>query len=474
MTLGGIQLGGLASGLDTGALIDAILAFESRSVRAMEGRKAGEQAKLTLIGTFEGLVNKLKDKARELQVAGNFFAHALTVGQEGYAAFTTSGGAEAGAHTLEIFALAAADRYAFAGVADPEAALGTGTVSFTYAGTPYSVNVIAGSDNLTDIAAAINTAAGAEVTASVVNVGTEAAPSYQLVIAGDETGADFTLTGLTSSVTGLSGATQVSIASNASIEIDGLAVQRSGNLFSNVLPGVSFTVSRTTELDVPLTFTVAVDPAGIRENIKGFVDAYNETIGFINKQNTFSLDSGPGGALFGDNVLESIRTNLRRALFTPDRTVFAAAPDYGSFGTLGIELQGDGTLKIDETKLDAKLTTDLDAFEQFFNRADDLVTSTVDERGVFVKLEEILDGLLDTRTSLDGTTAIEGLFKSRRTSGNRQIRDFDREIERLEFRLEKLEESLVRKFAALEQLLGGMQAQQAFLSSSMAFPDFQR
>src|SRR5688572_379725 len=126
MTFGGIQFGGLASGLDTNAIIAAILGVEGRTMRQLEARKEDEQKKLTLLGTFQGLVEKLQDKARDLQTAGNFFAHELAVGEEGIANFTLSGSAEAGAHTLEVLSLAAADRYAFAGVADP-AATGLGT-----------------------------------------------------------------------------------------------------------------------------------------------------------------------------------------------------------------------------------------------------------------------------------------------------------------------------------------------------------
>src|SRR5262249_53324876 len=150
--------------------------------------------------------------------------------------------------------------------------------------------------------------AGADVTASVVNVGTSATPSYQLVVAGDDTGADFTITGLTSSVAELSGATRVSTATNAEIAIDGLTVQRSSNLFSDVLPGVSFTVSRVTPTGTPMSFTVDLDPSGIKENIKGFVDAYNEVVKFVNAQNAFTQEGGAGGELFGDSALDAVRS----------------------------------------------------------------------------------------------------------------------------------------------------------------------
>jgi len=463
----GIQFGGLASGLDTAAIIDAILAVEGRGVRTLEGRKAGENQKLTLLGTFEGLVKTLQDKARDLRQASDFFAYELTAAQEGVADFTLAGQVEDGAHTLEVLSLAAADRYAFAGVADPAASLGAGTISFTYNGTAHSVDVLAGSDSLNGIAAAINTAAGDDVTATVVNVGTTTAPSWQLVLAGDDTGADFAITGLTSSVAGLTGATQVSVAANAQARVNGLLVERSSNLFSDVLPGVSFTVARTTEPGVPLTFTVALDPEGVRENVKGFVDAYNAVLEFVNKQNTFTLEAGAGGELFGDRALEAVRTTLRRAVLEADRTLVSTDTEgYASLGLLGIELQNDGTLQLDESKLDEKLAANPELFSDFFRREDDALTTTVDERGIFVKLEEMLDDLLDAQTA-PGGDRVDGLFAARKDSINRQIRDFDKQIESQERRLEALETTLVAKFSALERLLSGLQSQSAFLAGAL-------
>ena len=465
----GITFSGLASGLDTQAIIDAILAVEGRSQRALEGRKSDEQKKLTLLGTFEGLVNKLRDKARDLQKAGNFYAHELSVGDETVANFTLSGNAQSGAHTLLVTSLASADRYAFDGVADPDTTgLGAGNISFDYDGVTYSVDVVSGSDTLNEIAAAINTAADGKVTASVVNAGTSTSPSYQLVLAGDDSGADFAITGLTTSVAGLTGATRVSVASNAIAVIDGLTVERSSNLFADVLPGVSFTVSRKQDpLDDPVTFTIETDPAGIRDNIKEFVDAYNEVIDFTNKQNTFSTDSGPGGPLFGDGVLSAIRGGLRRALFNPDPTVLAANPNYGSLGNIGIDVQNDGRLEIDESELDEKLNGDLRAFADFFNRADDLATTEVDERGAFVRVVESIESLTKNATAVDGETTIEGLFAARRTAINKLIKGFDKDIDNLQLRLDSLQESLTRKFAALEQILSGLQSQQAYLAASL-------
>ncbi len=475
MTIGSIQFGGLASGLDTSAIIDAILRLERRPIDALAARKENAQEKLTLIGTFEGLVEALQKRAKDLQLASNFFAHALTEGKEGVADFTLSAGAASGTHTLQVTSLARADRYTWAGVADPTAALGAGTIDFTYAGQAYSVSVASGSDSLHGIAAAINAAAppGATtpvasdaVTASVVNVGTEAAPSWQLVIAGDETGADFALTGLSTSIAGLTGQSQLTAASNAVAVVDGLTVQRSSNVFSDVLPGIAFTVAAVDTT----TFTVDLDVEGMKENVKGFVDAFNEVMTFINDQNRFSEEGGASGELFGDSALASVRGALRTALFSIDlSTVLADTEGYSTLGLIGIELQNDGTLQIDDAVFDEKLAGNLDLFAEFFLHQPATPTG---RGGILLEIDEAIENLTRGGTT-GGGEAIAGLFDGRRNAINALVRDIDDEIDRREFNLDKLQESLVARFSALENVLAGLNAQAAFLSSG-AFPSIGR
>src|SRR5262249_41517067 len=138
-----------------------------------------------------------------------------------------------------------------------------------------------------------------------------------------------------------------------------------------------------------------------------------------------------------------------------------------TLGLIGIDLQDDGTLKIDEDKLDKKLSGNLEAFSDFFRRADDATTATVDERGIFVKLEGMLKNLIDDSTAQDGVTKIDGLFDARRSAIGREIKDFDTQIDSQQRRLDSLEQTLVAKFAALEKLLGGLQAQSSFLQNNL-------
>ena len=117
MGIGEFQFGGLASGLDTNAIVSAVVNLESRPIRILQSQREEEQTKLSLIGTFEGLVDSLQAKAQELVEGSAFLASSLSVGTEGIASFEVSSGALGGSHELEVISLAKANRFV---VASPE------------------------------------------------------------------------------------------------------------------------------------------------------------------------------------------------------------------------------------------------------------------------------------------------------------------------------------------------------------------
>lgn len=460
---GPIQFGGLASGLDTGAIIEALLQIEAQPIKLLQAQKESEESKLSLLGTLEGLVDDLRDKAEKLSGLDGFLAYEVLAGSEGIATFTLTGGeAAVGSHELEVLSLASSDRYTFLAaspITDPDAALGAGTISFDYDGTSYSIDIQSGSDSLNQVAAAINSEAGDAVTASVINTGTESSANYQLVIAGDDTGADFSLDNLT--VTGALGTSlgaqdHLTTASNASVVIDGLKVERSSNVFSDVIEGVSFTV-QTVERT---SFSVSLDNEGIKQNVQEFVDAYNAVIGFINEQNEFDPDDGASSELFGDAALSTIQTTISNALLNVDiEKVKADTEGYSTLGLVGIDLQTDGTFVIDDAQFDEKLSANVDALA-------DLFVNEVD--GLAGTLEQAIGGLVDSTVNELGET-IDGLFDRRDETLNSIIGSLDDRIEQLEYNLEQVEQTLVAKFTALEELMAGLNAQAAFLAGQFAF-----
>jgi flagellar hook-associated protein 2 len=132
-----IQFGGLASGLDTSANNQALLAVESRPLFALEDRKEAERNRLSLYGTLEGLVTTLRNRAREFTSAlSSFYAYSVSPSDESIANFTITCKPLSGSHTREVLSLARADRWAFEGQPDAYTTqLGAGTIAFDYDGT---------------------------------------------------------------------------------------------------------------------------------------------------------------------------------------------------------------------------------------------------------------------------------------------------------------------------------------------------
>ena len=364
-----ISFGGLASGLDTTAIIQALVGVERAPINLMQSQKALANAKLELIGTFKGYVQALQTAAADLRTPDQFNAFTVTPSKENIASFSASGSAETGSHTLTVLSLAQADRWAFDGVLDPDTDLAGADgeqLDFTVNGTAYSIAVNQASSSLSDIAAEVNALAGDDVTASVVNVGTDTAPDYQLVLASDETGEDNRITGITSTIAGLTidgtgpdgdGVAQstnnITVGFNAQAIIDGLTVERTTNEFNDIIEGITINLEAADPAE-EISFTVAADTETIKAKLNTFVDAYNEIVNFINEQTEYSEDAGAGGELFGDSLLRSVKRSIDSALFGVDlATVQGDSEGYSTLSLVGIKTSSDGVMSIDDTTLDA-------------------------------------------------------------------------------------------------------------------------
>jgi flagellar hook-associated protein 2 len=489
-----ISFGGLASGLDTNAIIKAMVDVERVPIQLLQARQGTEQAKLDLVGTFKDLVKGLQEKADLLRDADGFYAFTVSSSDESVASFTAAAGAEAGSHTLEVVSLAQADRWAFDGVLDPATDLATAdgqSLDFTVNGTAYSIAVTAASSSLSEIASQINDLAGDDVSASVVNVGTEGSPSYQLVLSSDETGEDGRVTGISSSITGLTidatgpdpsgnaqSASNITVGQNAVAIIDGLTVERSTNEFNGVVPGVDITLQ--SEGSGQSVFTVGADQETVKAQIQEFVDAYNGVVNFINGQNTYSEDDGAGGQLFGDNLLRTVRERINSALFNvPTADVMADTEGYSTLSLVGIKQSNDGTLSIDSTIFDAKFSENLDKLADLFVDTDGFdnggaaegtagyYVDTTTDMGLADKLYRTLDVMFGSLPDGSGGST-DGLFDARTKALQKAIDSMQDSIDRKERYLETFEQSLIARFAELESLMAGLNGQGAALQNGLA------
>ncbi|MHC4378087.1 MAG: flagellar filament capping protein FliD [Planctomycetota bacterium] len=477
--VGSIQFGGIASGLDTNAIVAALVQAESFTINQYQSNKSEAQAKLNLFGTFEGLVDDLHDKVGEFSDLAGLLKNSVDLSTEGFATVSSSGGTAVGSYSLEVLSLAETSRWSTEGVSDPNAALDFDDVAFTLGGTGYDVDLTDVS-SLNDLSDAINEQFSDVASATVINTGTSTNPSYKMVLESKDSGSDGDISdfSIVSTSFAIDVEGEISDGTDAQILLNGLSITRSTNDFSDVVEGLSITTTATTT--EPVTFTVGVDTEGVTAALQEFVDAYNDVITFINDQNEYSEEGGAGGALFGDSALSSVSSALTGALF--NTSVVDSTSSFGSLGLLGIDLNTDGTLSIDSSTLNEKLTEDPELFADFFVDTDGFDNGDAEEgtsayyqdtsadTGLMTLIDKALDQLLDSQSILidsgDGPESftVKGLFALRKETLEDQISDLDDRIDDAEDSLAIYEENLILQFAALEQTLGGLNAQQQFLA----------
>ena len=130
----GISFSGLASGIDTQAIVQQLVALERLPIQTLQARRSNESRKLDLVGNLGDLVKKLRDKAKELQTSNEFRSNSATASDASVATVSADSNAIAGSHTIEVQRLAATDRWAFNAVSSRDQDLSSSSghqVSFT-------------------------------------------------------------------------------------------------------------------------------------------------------------------------------------------------------------------------------------------------------------------------------------------------------------------------------------------------------
>ncbi|NUP96030.1 MAG: flagellar filament capping protein FliD [Planctomycetaceae bacterium] len=487
-----ISIGGLASGLDSNAIIDALVSVERIPIQQLQAQKKANQDKINLFNTFRGKVDALRNKANTLGTLSGLMSFKVSASVEGLATVTASGSATPGTHTLLVEQVSATDRWAFDGVTDPAADLATAdsqSISFTYDGQSYSVAVRQGASSLNELAAGINAEADGKVAASVVNSGTSSSPNWQLVLTAEDTGQAFRIQNLTTTVAGLSingtgpngaGVAQspnnISVGRNAVAIVDGLRVERTDNDFDDVIAGVSISLLDS-DVNTTMQFTVESDKSAIKGRIKEFIDAYNDVIKFVRDQNKYDEEKGAGGPLFGENALRSIQRSLSGVLFGQSAAQISAdTAGYGTLRLVGVESQADGSLKINDKVMDAKMDADLARFADLFADTDgfdnqgalvgdpDYYTDASADTGLGDDLAREIDKIVKSYGN-QGGQFFKGIFDSRLETLNSNNKQIDDRISEREDRVERMQAQLKARYAALESMMAKLQSQSSYLNS---------
>lgn len=242
----------------------------------------------------------------------------------------------------------------------------TGTFDIAIAGkTAGTINVTADM-SLADLATAINgQSATTGVNASVIQ---KTATTYQLVLSGTDTAKSISISNVTGtnvmqSIGVIDGGgaytNSIQTAQQAEIKIDGVSYLRDSNNFDGVLAGVKLTL-KNAEPGTKIDLAISNDTSGIKDGIQKFVESYNELRTFIKAQQVVAAngDVDENAVLYGDNILSNLNLSLQKTI---GGSYGLGGSSLGSLGELGIKLNPENQLVMDEAKFDAAL---LDKFDQ--------------------------------------------------------------------------------------------------------------
>lgn len=431
---------GLASGIDSSALISSLMTVAKQPIVRLQDKQAANSTMSRKFTDFKTKLTALQNAAKALDTRSEAMVNKASSSDTAVVGVSTAGGASLGSFDITVTSAAHAERtYSNQFTSSSQSGLfGTGTLGIQV-GAGATANIqIDSQDTLESVAGKIN-AAGVGVTAGIVFDGSQ----YRLQVNGSQTGTDNAITFTESTTTlGLNDpANEYQAATNAVLSIDNMPVTSQSNTITSAIPGVTLTIAGSGSASV----TVDRDPDGLKTKLDAFVKAYNDVMNAMNAEFAYSGAQKTAGTLSGDSTLRSVQTTLRS---TMTQGLSALTSSFGSVGSLGINIQRDGTLMLDADKLNAAVAKDYEG-----------VTAALAGVG---GTEGLMGQIVD---NIDPFVNSEGAITNRINGLAEQNRDMDGEIARIQVRLDKYEEQLQTQYSALESLMSGLQSQGQALTS---------
>ncbi|MBF0628181.1 MAG: flagellar filament capping protein FliD [Magnetococcales bacterium] len=452
MAIGNVTISGMASGLPAD-MVDQLVNAQKTRLKAMERDKTFFTNQQTAVGELETKILALQTKAKELQDTSAWAPHTVTSSNEDYVTATADSTAQAGIHTIQVTQLAKYDTWVM-GTGDgfgSATTLGTNpSFTFTYNGTTYDAGATS-TMTLADLADAINALDyGTEdgVSASVLNTGTE----RQLILTAKDSGLNGAADRITavnfSDGAGTSYAAGQTVApKNALLTIDGISVTSSSNQVDDALTGVTLNLKELTVAAVNVGITN--DKTALKTVLTGFTDAYNAVVDYVTQHKTDTLS--------GETLARGVLSQMRNVLNTATQNAAGDLSPYSTLASVGLRTdQKTARISFDATSLDTALDNNFNSITKLFTSED--TTGAGFNEGVAHRMADLIDTL---------TTSTTGAFAGRKDGLKARLDRLEKNIERENDRLDKVRETLTKKFSNLEQMITRMNSSSSSLLSSI-------
>lgn len=470
-SLSSLSSSGISGGLDVQSIVDNLMLAERVPITRLQSKISTYESKISAYQTFNSKLLALKTSAESILFNGEsvplnipdnfsdrldtsiFAGRTASSSDEAVVTATADKGIVTGNYSVTVSNLAKFSTQASNKLASAtETHTQTGTLTIQK-GTDAAVDIEITSENntLQGIKDAIN-AKDAGFTASILNDGSAENP-YRLVITANNSGSasDLTLTTDWNEDPELSELTftETVQGEDAALQVNGIDITSSSNSVTNAIEGL--TLNLKAESGSAIISTERATDA-IVAGVTDFIEKYNDIISYITAQTTYNATTETAGVLAGDYNLRDVQSKLSTAVA---QSITSGSGALTVLSQIGITLQNDGMLALNESLFTQKLSSDYEGTARLF-LAEGL--NSAEETTSFMPLlQQQLDAITD---SIDGPmNQAEDLYQQ-------SIDRLNEQIDAIELRLETRREMLVAQYtrandalvelSSLETTLSGM------------------
>lgn len=442
-----LSFSGLASGLDTSSIVQALLSAERLPITHLTNQQEKLIGQQTELQTIQAKLQQLTFSAFEFTLPSLFEGvQSVTSSEPARVGAAITSGAGVGGYEVEVTQLANSAQRAFA-FTSPAA---EDTIAID--GREYT---LAAGATAKELASKINSDGKGTVFAAVQGEGTIVLSSRTT----GATGGEF-IKVADAGGTLLEKAGSAKEGKNAEYSIDGVSGTSTSNVLTEAIPGVSLTLSALTTATGPVT--IAVQPPSpnvkaIEAQLESFVKLYNETVEEIETQLTTKPVATPKsteelatGSLFGDATLNNLLFQVRQTMY---ETIEGLPVEMSSPVALGVSTGAAtggkasqsslaGVLKLDPTKLAAAVQANPEGAKTMMQKWAKSFTSAV-----------------------DAVAAPGGSLEIRINGDSEQIREMKTRIASMNEILTVRQKALEQTYARLETVISRNSSQSSWLSS---------
>ncbi|GAB7545196.1 flagellar filament capping protein FliD [Cupriavidus sp. 8B] len=377
---------GVGSGLDLSTLLANLQTGEQAKLTPITTQQTAATSKLSAYGVLQGAVASFQTTAAALGTASLYNSTTTSSSNTSVLSTTADKTAVAGSYAVNVTALAQSQTLVSSGITDSTGQLlGSASIKIEFgttsgatftpgSGTPTSININGTNNTLAGIRDAIN-AANAGVTASIVNDGSStpyhlvitsntsgAASSMRVTVASNGAGDPSTISGLLSyDPAGTKAMTENVKATDAKLTINGLAITSPTNTVQGAAQGVTLNLASLGSSTVGVT----TDTSSMASAVQSFVSAYNTLQTTAANLSSYDATNKTAGVLLGDSTLRTVENQLRSVINTPQ-----TSGSLTNLTQIGIGFNANGTMSLDNSKLNAALASNKAGVAQLFSGTD--------------------------------------------------------------------------------------------------------